>query len=72
MLDELFLQNAGHSMILAKKGDFEVDSKFVFEVGGANKTFTQIKGMDESCLTIDDIEHGIGRKIPLLMFGFLY
>jgi hypothetical protein len=66
------VENADHSMILAKKGDFEVDSKYVFEVGGVNKTFSQIKGVDESYLALDDIEHGIGRKIPLWMFGFLY
>jgi hypothetical protein len=66
------VENADHSMILAKKGDFKVDSKYVFEVGGANKSFSQIKGVDESYLALDDIEHGIGRKIPLWVFEFLY
>jgi len=66
------IENSEHTMILAKKGDFEVDGNYVFEVGGANKTFTQIKGVEESYLALDDIEHGIGKKIPLWLFGFLY
>ena len=66
------IENSGSSLILAKKGDFEVDSKYVLEVGGANKTFSQIKGVAESYLALDEIEHGIGRKIPLWLFGFLY
>jgi predicted AAA+ superfamily ATPase len=66
------VENGDHSLILAKKGDFEIDSRYVFEVGGSNKTFSQIKGVEESYLALDEIEHGIGRKIPLWMFGFLY
>jgi predicted AAA+ superfamily ATPase len=66
------IENSGSSMILAKKGDFEVDEKWTFEVGGINKTTSQIKGVSESYLALDDLEHGIGRKIPLWMFGFLY
>ncbi len=44
----------------------------LFEIGGRNKGFEQIKGIPNSYLAIDDIEIGIGKKIPLWLFGFLY
>jgi hypothetical protein len=56
----------------SEHGDFLVGNKYTFEVGGKNKGFGQIKDMPESYLAIDDIETGIGRKIPLWLFGFLY
>ena len=56
----------------AKKGDFLVDDKYTFEVGGKNKDFSQIKDVENSFLAIDDIEIGYKAKIPLWMFGFLY
>ncbi len=55
----------------AKKGDFLVD-QYLFEIGGKNKGFSQIKNIDESYLVLDDIEIGEGSKIPLWLFGFLY
>ncbi len=54
-----------------KKGDFLVD-QYLFEIGGKNKGFSQIKNIDESYLVLDDIEIGEGSKIPLWLFGFLY
>jgi predicted AAA+ superfamily ATPase len=56
----------------ATKGDFLIDRKFVFEVGGKGKTFSQISGVPNSYLAIDDAEIGFGNKIPLWMFGLLY
>ena len=56
----------------AKKGDFLVDDKYTFEVGGKNKDFSQIKDVENSFLAIDDIEIGYKAKIPLWIFGFLY
>ncbi|MDQ1350849.1 MAG: 14 protein, partial [Acidobacteriota bacterium] len=32
----------------------------------------QVKGIDNAFLAVDDIETGIGKKIPLWLFGFLY
>ncbi len=55
-----------------QKGDFLVADKYTFEVGGKNKSFSQFKGIDNSFLAVDDIETGIGKKIPLWLFGFLY
>ncbi len=54
------------------KGDFLVDGVYTFEVGGKGKGFDQIKDMKNSFLSLDDIEIGVGNKIPLWLFGFLY
>ncbi len=56
----------------AKEGDFEINDKYVFEIGGKNKKFTQIKDLPNSFVVADDIEVGFGNKIPLWVFGFLY
>lgn len=55
-----------------KQGDFLVNEKYTIEVGGADKTFAQIKDLPNSYLAIDDVEFGRGNKIPLWLFGFLY
>ncbi|MDQ1263802.1 MAG: uncharacterized protein QG559_803 [Campylobacterota bacterium] len=55
-----------------KKGDFLVDNKYTFEVGGKNKDFSQIRDVKKSYLALDDIEVGYGAKIPLWLFGFMY
>jgi len=57
---------------IAKEGDFLVDQKCVFEVGGQDKGFKQIKDMANSYVAADEIESGYGNKIPLYLFGFLY
>ena len=55
-----------------KKGDFLVDNSYLFEIGGRNKSFKQIKDIPNSFVVADDIEIGSGAKIPLWLFGFLY
>ena len=59
-----------HRVTAAKWGDFMVDEKFTFEVGGSNKPYKQIKGVPSSYLAVD-IENGSGNKIPLWLFGML-
>ena len=61
-----------HLLSIPKKGDFLVDEKYLFEVGGKNKSFKQIKDVPDSFVVADDIEIGFGNKIPLWLFGFLY
>jgi len=56
----------------SKVGDFLVEERYVFEVGGKNKSFKQIKDIPDSYIAADDIEIGFGNKIPLWLFGFLY
>jgi len=57
---------------IPNKGDFVVDDRYTFEVGGKNKSFKQIKDLPDSFVVSDDIEIGSGNKIPLWLFGFLY
>ena len=57
---------------IPKKGDFLVEEKYLFEIGGKNKSFKQIADISNSFVAADDIEVGSGNKIPLWLFGFLY
>ncbi len=61
-----------HIVVMPKKGDFLVDGRYLFEIGGKNKSFKQIKDKPDSYVVADDIEIGNGAKIPLWLFGFLY
>jgi len=61
-----------HSVTLPSQGDFMIDDQWVVEIGGRKKEDSQIKALDNAYLACDDIEHGIGNKIPLWLFGFLY
>ena len=61
-----------HKVTYPKQGDFMIDRKFLFEVGGKNKDYKQIADIDNSFIAADDIEFGNGSKIPLWLFGFLY
>lgn len=54
------------------KGDFLVDDRYLFEVGGSGKTFEQIKDIENSFLAVDETEIGSRNRIPLWMFGLLY
>jgi len=63
---------AEHRLHYADKGDFLVDEKYTFEIGGENKSFKQVKDIPDSYLAIDNVEIGMGNKIPLWLFGFLY
>lgn len=53
-------------------GDFLLDRKILFEVGGRNKGFSQIADKPDSYVVADDIETGFGNKIPMWLLGFLY
>ncbi len=61
-----------HKTTIPKKGDFLVDEKYIFEIGGKNKSFRQIKDLPNSFVVSDDMEIGFGNKVPLWLFGFLY
>lgn len=53
-------------------GDFKVDSKYTFEIGGRSKDFSQIAGIPDSYVFADDWDMPAGAKLPLWMLGFLY
>ena len=61
-----------HQVTLPKQGDFYVDNKYTFEVGGKNKTAKQIANIDNAFIISDNIDYGFQNKIPLWIFGFLY
>jgi len=54
------------------QGDFLVEDKFPFEIGGKAKKRSQIRGIEEAYVVRDDIEVGFDKDIPLWLFGFLY
>lgn len=66
------LRSAGHLVHLAKRGDFKVNEKYTFEVGGPGKDFKQISDVKDSFVARDEIEIGTVNKIPLWLFGLLY
>lgn len=83
-LRELFfvnqVRNAGtiHSSLmdstveLSDRGDFILQSKYTFEIGGKGKSFRQISGIESAFVVADDIEAGFKNKLPLWLFGFMY
>lgn len=75
-LRECFAVNqlsAKHKVEYGKaQGDFRVDGKYTFEVGGADKKFTQIAGVADSYILADGIAFPIGNKLPLWLVGFTY
>ncbi len=72
---ETFFMNQmlqSHNVKSSKIGDFEIDNKYTFEIGGAKKGFTQIASVDNSYIAADNLEVGYGNKIPLWLFGMMY
>ncbi len=66
------LRAAGHAVTYPRTGDFLVDGRYLFEVGGKGKSFQQIQDLPDSYLAVDDTEVGLRSRIPLWLFGFLY
>ena len=66
------LRAASHKVIAPVAGDFCVDDRYLFEIGGPSKGFDQIKDIPDSYVAQDGAETGIGNKVPLWLFGFLY
>lgn len=63
---------AGHTLYMPNQGDWVVDGKWLFKVGGKGKGFSQIKDIEDSYVVSDDMEIGFGNKIPLWLFGLMY
>ncbi len=61
-----------HKIYEPPTGDFLIDEKYVLEVGGKTKTFKQVANLSDSFVVADDEETGIGNRIPMWLFGFLY
>ena len=82
---DLTVVASGSSMMQIRKGSHDLSRRavvyrmtgmsfrgMVFEVVGRNKTATQIREQPNAYLAIDGIETGVGARIPLWVFGFLY
>lgn len=61
-----------HEIHLAEKGDFLIDRKYTFEIGGKGKSTNQINGLNNAYVVRDDMEIGSLNIIPLYLFGLLY
>ncbi|GHT71307.1 ATPase AAA [Bacteroidia bacterium] len=61
-----------HTVEYPNQGDFRIDKKFLFEIGGKSKSGKQIQWVNNAYIVADNIEYGFDRKIPLWQFGFLY
>ena len=72
--ETFFLSAVGimHNVSYPAKGDFRLEGNKLFEIGGKNKSFEQIKDIENSYIAYDGVEVGFGHKIPLWLFGFLY
>ena len=65
--------SVSHTIEYGKKsGDFKVDGKITFEVGGHDKSFDQIADIQDSYILADNIEYPIGKKLPLWVIGLTY
>jgi len=61
-----------HKVTATIHGDFLVDNRYIFEIGGRNKKYSQIANIANSFVAADDLEIGYKNTIPLWLFGFLY
>jgi len=67
---ETFFVNCFDEIYYSDIGDFKV-GKYIFEIGGKNKTFSQIKDINESYLALDIDFTSNDKKIPLWLFSFI-
>lgn len=61
-----------HEIHLAEQGDFLIDRKHTFEIGGKGKSSKQVGRIPNSYIVRDDMEVGAMNFIPLWLFGFMY
>ena len=67
---ETYFVNCFKDIYYSEIGDFKVN-KCIFEVGGRNKSFSQVKDLENSYLAIDIDFTSNNKKIPLWMFSFI-
>ena len=65
---ETFFASCFDDIFYSDVGDFRVKNQ-IFEIGGRNKTFKQIKNIEDSYLVVDIDYTTENRKIPLWLFG---
>lgn len=67
---ETYFVNCFQDIYYSDIGDFKVE-KYIFEVGGKNKSFSQIKDIEDGFLALDIDYTSNNKKIPLWLFSFL-
>ncbi|MDR1340957.1 MAG: AAA family ATPase [Prevotellaceae bacterium] len=74
MRETFFLNQLSYNHVVEypNHGDFWINKKFLFEIGGKSKSGKQIKGISNAYIVADNIEYGFDKKIPLWLFGMLY
>ncbi|GJM07434.1 MAG: ATPase [marine bacterium B5-7] len=65
------IKPAGLEAYYDKFGDYRVND-ITFEIGGKNKTRTQIQDLEHAFIVKDDAVVSYPGSIPLMFFGFLY
>lgn len=65
------IANAGYQAYYSEVGDYQIE-KYIFEIGGKNKTSKQIKDQKNAYILADGITVGFKNKIPLFLVGLLY
>lgn len=63
--------SVNHQVNITPKGDFIIDDKWTFEVGGKNKSKDQIKYIPNSYIVADDRDYPVS-VLPLWVFGMGY
>jgi predicted AAA+ superfamily ATPase len=61
-----------HRLNCHDRGDYLVDERYVFEIGGAGKTTRQLGAQADAYVAADGIETGAPWQIPLWLFGMTY
>ncbi len=67
---ETFFASVFENIYYSDIGDFRVD-KYIFEIGGRNKSFKQIKDVKNSFVVVDTDYTMEENKIPLWLFGLI-
>jgi uncharacterized protein len=66
------MSSAGLRIRAVRRGDFIVEDRYTFEIGGKGKGSAQVAAVPDAYVARDGQEVGFGRTLPLWLFGFLY
>jgi len=74
MRETFFCNQLGykHQVEYNKTGDYRVDHKLTFEIGGKSKDGKQIANEPAAYIAVDNQEFPAGNKLPLWLFGLMY
>ena len=74
MRETFFCNQLGykHQVEYNKSGDFLIDHKLTFEIGGKTKDGKQVAQHENAYIAADDIDYPMGNKLPLWLFGLMY